>query len=97
MAKKHKRRSGCEGLLQSPLVLTLLKLIPTILLLTGVGIVYANFLYLKDRDETVLGTSTELPYRRTIGIKERINELQRLGEKVNSEAVKKEIERLLSL
>lgn len=83
--------------MNSPLVLSLIRLIPTILLFIGVAVGLGNLINIANKGKRVLGTEGSLPYTRTLTIEERIRELKDLYEKVKSEQIQKEIEKLLGL
>ena len=78
----------------SPLVLSLLHLLPTLLLLAlvGVGLVSLSF---SNEHKTVLGTQTTQPQVRTLTVEDRIRELKEIGKAVKSEAAERQERELL--
>lgn len=83
-----------KGVLESPLFVSILHLIPSILLLAGVALGIFN-LYQKVKSERkVLGAETNLPERETETIKQRLDQLQEAAKTINSEQLRVEIDKL---
>lgn len=93
---KKSRVTEKQGFFESPLFLSIIHLIPSILLLGGVSLGILN-LYQKVRGEKqVLGAETSLPLKETELINVRLNELKEAATKINSKQLTNEIEKLTS-
>lgn len=76
----------------SPIVLSLLHLLPSLLL---VGMVVIGIVSLElGEKRAVLGAQITLPQVRTLSVEDRIKELSGFGEKIKSEAVLRATEEL---
>lgn len=93
MKKKLKKRPSKQGWLESPLFLTLLRLIPTIILLSGLAVGVGNLMF--KYNERVLGEETNLPQTKSTTVEQRLSELKALRQTINSKLLEKEIEKLL--
>ncbi len=69
----------------SPILISLLHLLPSLLLLSMV--VIGLFSLSWDERKTILGSQTSLPQIKTETVEDRLRELSGLGEKVKSESI----------
>ncbi|MFZ2202607.1 MAG: hypothetical protein WAV56_04425 [Microgenomates group bacterium] len=72
----------------SPLYLSLLHLLPSLLLLVLIVIGFVSLSY-SDKHQTVLGAQTALPQVKTETVEERLDELTEVEKTTKSEAVEK--------
>lgn len=77
----------------SPLSLSLLHSLPSLLLLGLIAIGFVSLMY-SEHQETVLGSQTSVPVINTEKVNERLQMLRELGKKIRSEEIEKEIELL---
>ncbi len=70
----------------SPLQLSLLHLLPSLLLMVLIVIGFVSLSY-SDKHKAVLGVQTALPQVKTQTVEERLQELTKLGKTTKSEAV----------
>ena len=72
----------------SPLHLSLLHLLPSLLLLVLIVVGFVSLSY-SDKDKAVLGVQTALPQVKTETVEDRIRKLTEVGKTTESEAVEK--------
>ena len=70
----------------SPLQLSALHLLPTLLLMVLIAVGFFSLSY-SNKQKAVLGAQTALPQVKTETVEDRIKELTEIGKTVNSEAV----------
>lgn len=74
----------------SPLTLSLLHLLPSLLLLALISIGFFSLWY-SEEHQLVLGNQTNQPQIKTVNSEDRLFQLKELGKKIRSESLEKEI------